>query len=654
MSTHARSVSTTVRASSSGAPATDKDSKASTTPSILRDVQAALENSWVRQLSPETAENLKKSRKAEGLPDTDDNRTRRPVFNGHYVPVKPTGIAKPRLVMYSPDMASQLQLTPEQVASPDFVDWVSGNTVLGETWATPYALSIMGTRYTNNCPYGTGNGYGDGRAISIGELHGLELQLKGGGTTPFHRGADGRAVLRSSIREFLASEAMHSLNVSTTRALSLVVSELDTISRPWYSDNSVLRIPDMDDPRLAQYDTEERKRIIQQLKAQSKADPNIMVREKTAITCRVATSFLRVGHLDLFARRVERTSKNTDGTYDTSTLEWKELEDLVWHACYREYRHAAYEPFHETRDIAAAAHVLLKQAADRIAAMVAGWVRVGFIQGNFNADNCLVGGRTMDYGPFGFLEYYHPTAAKWTGSGEHFGFLNQPSAGFANFKVLAESVVPVIAAAHGEPSSKILKNVLDDAAKVFQNKVDETFRKKLGFTVEQDIGDDVWEALEPLLRLSQIDWTLFFRQLTMLLKDFPDLSSEDYAGMLCALEGSDTDREGSSPFYEPLTQQLRARWLTWIEQWRVALDACGSDTDIIFEQMRTTNPKFVLREWMLVDAYTRAAAGDESDMKKLFELIQRPYDEGTEDEKNRFYRRASEEALTTGGTAFMS
>ena len=66
----------------------------------------------------------------------------------------------------------------------------------------------MGTRYTNNCPFGTGDGYGDGRAISIGEFHGYELQLKGAGKTPFHRGADGRAVLRSSIREFLASEAM--------------------------------------------------------------------------------------------------------------------------------------------------------------------------------------------------------------------------------------------------------------------------------------------------------------------------------------------------------------------------------------------------------------------------------------------------------------
>ena len=76
---------------------------------------------------------------------------------------------------------------------------------------------------------------GDGRAISIAEFNGHELQLKGAGRTPFARGADGRAVLRSSIREFLASEAMHSLGIETTRALSLVRSENgDTVNRPWY------------------------------------------------------------------------------------------------------------------------------------------------------------------------------------------------------------------------------------------------------------------------------------------------------------------------------------------------------------------------------------------------------------------------------------
>ena len=114
-----------------------------------------------------------------------------------------------------------------------------------ESWATPYALAIMGQRQSSNCPFGTGNGYGDGRAVSVGEIVNektgtrWEMQLKGGGTTPFCRGGDGRAVLRSSIREFLASEAMHALGVSTTRALSLVVSDGgDTVRRPWYNPKS--------------------------------------------------------------------------------------------------------------------------------------------------------------------------------------------------------------------------------------------------------------------------------------------------------------------------------------------------------------------------------------------------------------------------------
>ena len=67
-------------------------------------------------------------------------------------------------------------------------------------WATGYALSIYGTEYTQQCPFGTGNGYGDGRAISVfeGLFNGkrMEMQLKGGGQTPYCRGADGRAVLR--------------------------------------------------------------------------------------------------------------------------------------------------------------------------------------------------------------------------------------------------------------------------------------------------------------------------------------------------------------------------------------------------------------------------------------------------------------------------
>jgi uncharacterized protein YdiU (UPF0061 family) len=127
-----------------------------------------------------------------------------------------------------------------------------------------------------------------------------------------------------------------------------------------------------------------------------KADPNIMVEEKMAITCRVAPSFMRVGHVDLFARRVEDKAVQTADSvlYDNSCREWKELEEIIWHACFREYKETAYDPFFEKGDLASATRVLLEESAERLAEMVANWVRVGFTQGNFNADNCLVGGRT--------------------------------------------------------------------------------------------------------------------------------------------------------------------------------------------------------------------------------------------------------------------
>lgn len=124
----------------------------------------------------------------------------------------------------------------------------------------------------------------------------------------------------SRIREFLASEAMHYLGVETTRALSLVRSKTETVHRPWYTDDAVLQIPDMDDVRLAQYSVEQRKQIIQQLRTTQKADPNVMITEPCAITCRVATSFVRIGHLDLFARRVEKVGmQNPDKIFDKTT-----------------------------------------------------------------------------------------------------------------------------------------------------------------------------------------------------------------------------------------------------------------------------------------------------------------------------------------------
>jgi serine/tyrosine/threonine adenylyltransferase len=371
----------------------------------------------------------------------------------------------------------------------------------------------------------------------------------------------------------------------------------------------------------------------------------------------------RIGHLDLMARRVEAASlKNFEHTkkrYDTSTNEWKELEQLIWHACYREFRDDAYDPFVEDKNLPSAASKLLELSSERLAAMVSDWIRVGFAQGNFNADNCLLGGKTMDYGPFGFLEEFNPLFAKWTGSGKHFGFLNQPSAGLANYQVLVESVVPVIVAARdiNENPDKTIETFMLSAQDTFQRNVDETFRCKLGLEAESDIGDDLWQSLQSLMIKSRVDWTLFWRQLTYVARDHSKMDTStktDYEDVMASLEGLGEGRTNDvSPFYLDLSPELRREWLSWLEQWSIALDRAGL-LEGAYDKMRKINPKFVLREWMLVDAYTSAADEDLAILQELYELIQRPYDEGTTQDVLSYYRRAPDASLTAGGTAFMS
>lgn len=705
-------------------------SSTSTLSHPLVNIARTLDYSWVNQLSPEDTGVIPTN------PAT-NNKSRR-VKNGHYVLVNPKPLKNPRMIAYSRDLAAKLSLTEEEVASDEFKRFFSGDikailpAILDSgssnprintkesgvyTWATPYALSIMGTRYTSNCPFGTGEGYGDGRAISIAEisiesdsgskknrnvLEGkMEFQLKGAGPTPFCRGADGRAVLRSSIREFLASEAMHFLNIDTTRALSLIVSEGadgDTSKRPWYQEafsnnTSSVSLPDIDDPRLAMYSLEQRKLILQQM-ARQKRDPDVMIEEPNAITCRVSPSFVRIGHLDLFSRRVVKTLDPKTNMYDTKSREWKELEDIIWHACYRDLPSEISDQYRETGDLQGCADELLKFSAERLAVLVSNWIRVGFCQGNFNADNCLVAGRTMDYGPFGWMDEYSRLFSKWTGSGEHFGFMNQPSAGLTNFMVLVESILPILSTdgrnpnnygydVDGDHGHELKEKYLGHAQKLFQNELDKVFMSKMGFDLDVVVAEidkmsmstdgktemetddviDLWYEVESLMRRSRTDWTLTWRQLYYTINEFPipsddDDSTVDYEAVFEFFNGNEVDREGSSPFYGELDPTLRSKWIAWLRKWREALISHAKELPessiSVEERMRTTNPKYVLREWMLVQAYFNSASDDDSKVHELLNLIEHPYDEGSESESERFYRRAPEDALQKGGTAFMS
>ena len=169
--------------------------------------------------------------------DGDDHEPRQ-VYSGHYVPVTPTAIPEAEYLAHSSELFQELGLSDALAQDAQFQRLFSGDSRVATGamrpygWATGYALSIYGTEYIQQCPFGTGNGYGDGRAISIfeGVFNGKrwEMQLKGGGPTPYCRGADGRAVLRSSVREFLAQELMHALGVPTSRSLTLYMSRAET------------------------------------------------------------------------------------------------------------------------------------------------------------------------------------------------------------------------------------------------------------------------------------------------------------------------------------------------------------------------------------------------------------------------------------------
>jgi len=552
------------------------------------------------------------------------NKESRQVRSGHYVPVRPSKLPSPELLLHSPELAADLGLSEGDVKDPRFARFFSGDfdaLPFSESWATPYALSIMGTPQTRNCPFGTGNGYGDGRAVSVGEVlvdsKRYEFQLKGGGRTPFCRGADGRAVLRSSLREFLASEAMHFLGVPTTRALSLVGSS-ETTQRPWYSQREAPEAPDIseDDPRLAQFPLQLRRQLIRQLRQErGGSDPDVMVSERCAITCRVAPSFTRVGHVDLFARRAA-------GGGDA---ERKALAALVQHAVAREFPDllagagdATQLPPLSVEELRPVALKFAERARDALAALAAGWLRVGFCQGNFNADNCLVGGRTMDYGPFGFVDKYDPGFAKWVGSGEHFAFAAQPAAALANYGTLVRSLAPLF------DDPKELRKLFDTANTHFQAAVDETYARKLGLAPGAE-ATALWRRLEPLLR--GLDYTVFFRLLSR------------------ALAADDAVAAVAPSFYGEPKEGLAE----WLRDWKAAV----GDPQGVAARMDAVNPKYILREWMLVEAYEAAGAGDLGLARELHALVKEPYAEQPAMEA-KYFRRAPDAALGRPGTAWMT
>ncbi|MDT8385628.1 MAG: protein adenylyltransferase SelO family protein [Gammaproteobacteria bacterium] len=526
----------------------------------------------------------------------------RQVFSGHYVPVKPTPINAPEYVAHSKTLFHELGFADKMAESADFARVFSGDLSQAPEpmrkagWATGYALSIFGTEYTQQCPFQTGNGYGDGRAISVLEavINGRrwEMQLKGGGRTPYCRGADGRAVLRSSVREFLAQEHMHALGVPTSRSLSLYVSKTEQVQRPWYSEGS------------------------------RSIDPDLLVSEAVAISTRVAPSFIRVGQVELFARRARKQEH---------PAAMEELEKIVLHLIDREYA----EVIDNTLSTAGKVVLLAQEFRSRLTSLVANWIRVGYCQGNFNSDNCAAGGFTLDYGPFGFCEAFDPYYQPWTGGGKHFAFFNQPVAAECNFEMFCSALQPLLES--DQVALQQLAEIRAGFAVEMQAAVEKMFAAKLGLAT---LDAALFKELVFLMLQTPVDYTLFFRELSSIPGDIGPLRKS---------------------FYTDLNEPMDRRWSEWLSTWKSLIaDTTNANAETsrsleaIGERMKRVNPKYILREWMLAPAYQQAATGNYALIRELQDVMTQPYAEQSKEVEEKYYRRKPTEFSELGGLSHMS
>ena len=393
------------------------------------------------------------NRFTDDLPgDPMDLNQPRQVHNAAYSRVRPKATASPKLLAHSPEVLADLGLDSRIAETDEFARVFSGNATLAAM--EPYAMAYGGHQFGH-----WAGQLGDGRAIALGEIvtdGGARhmLQLKGAGPTPYSRRADGLAVLRSSVREFLCSEAMHHLGVPTTRALSLTTTG-DQVMRDMFYDGN----PEW---------------------------------ETGAVVCRVAPSFIRFGTFELPMSRDDNELLQALADH-TISLHFPEITDG------------------RTEGFEAADYVAwFREISKRTAEMIVHWQRVGFVHGVMNTDNMSIHGLTIDYGPYGWLEDYNPGWTPNTTDREYkrYRFGAQPHIGQWNCTQLANAIYPLVGEV--EPLQEALETYVD----VFNTDWRRMMGDKLGIA-ELD-GERDTELIHDLLELLpkiETDMTLFFRGL---------------------------------------------------------------------------------------------------------------------------------------------
>ncbi|CAD5331533.1 unnamed protein product [Arabidopsis thaliana] len=488
----------------------------------------------------------------------------REVLHACYSKVSPSvEVDDPQLVAWSVSVAELLDLDPKE---PDFPLMLSGAKPL--PGAMSYAQCYGGHQF------GMWAGQlGDGRAITLGEVlnskgERWELQLKGAGRTPYSRFADGLAVLRSSIREFLCSETMHCLGIPTTRALCLLTTGQNVTRDMFYDGNP-------------------------------KEEPG-------AIVCRVSQSFLRFGSYQIHASRgkedldivrkladyaIKHHFPHIESMDRSDSLSFKtgDEDDSVVDLTSNKY--AAW----------------IVEIAERTATLVARWQGVGFTHGVLNTDNMSILGQTIDYGPFGFLDAFDPSYTPNTTDlpGRRYCFANQPDIGLWNIAQFSKTlaVAQLI-------NQKEANYAMERYGDKFMDEYQAIMSKKLGLT---KYNKEVISKLLNNMSVDKVDYTNFFRLLANV-KANPNTPENELLKPLKAV-------------LLDIGKERKEAWIKWMRSYIQEVGGSEVSDEERKARMDSVNPKYILRNYLCQSAIDAAEQGDFSEVNNLIRLMKRPYEE---------------------------
>ncbi len=456
-----------------------------------------------------------------------------------FATIKPAGFNQPEMIAFNETLSEEIGLGKFEDKDLDFL--VGNNLPENiQTYATAYA----GHQFGN-----WAGQLGDGRAILAGEITNeagkrTEIQWKGAGATPYSRHADGRAVLRSSVREYLMSEAMHHLGVPTTRALSLAFTGEDVMRDIMYSGN----------PQF----------------------------EKGAVVIRTAESFLRFGHFELMSAQRE---------YNTL----QELADFTIENYFPEITSPDSQKYRD----------FFTNICTRTADLMVEWFRVGFVHGVMNTDNMSVLGLTIDYGPYSMMDEYDLNFTPNTTDlpGRRYAFGKQGQIAQWNLWQLANALHPLI------KDEKFLEDTLNNFGTYFWRAHDQMLCKKFGFDELQKEDEDFFTNWQGLMQELQLDYTLFFSQLEKMTADtnmrdhFKDVS------------------------YITLNEEMLAKLNHFIKNYEARLDLNSISREDSLAIMQKTNPKFILRNYLLYECIEEVNSNKKEMLEKLTKALQFPYQE---------------------------